>query len=268
MTSTPHTLILRSPGTNADVELARSFELAGATTEFMHIDALIATPASLERFELIGFPGGFSYGDDIASGRVLAMRCREKLLPELRQAADRGVLMLGVCNGFQVLAQSGLLPDPKNPSNEPAIALSDNTNARYTDTWVRFQTGAQSPCVWTHNLWEGHDADLETVMRFPIAHGQGRLVADESTLDQLEHNHQLAAVYIENPNGSARDIMGVCDPAGRILGLMPHPERYADWSMHPFATRLTDRITAHPTPGMKLFRNAVHAVVKGSLSPA
>ncbi|MHC4976172.1 MAG: phosphoribosylformylglycinamidine synthase subunit PurQ [Planctomycetota bacterium] len=265
MTSTPHTLVLRSPGTNADVELARAFELAGATTEFMHVDTLVGQPESLERFQIIAFPGGFSYGDDIASGRVFAMRLREKLLPELRAAAARDVMMLGVCNGFQILVQSGLLPYPASSDATPSVALTDNTNARYTDIWVPFTPEPDSACLWTQNLWEGDPSDLEEVMRYPIAHAEGCFVADDSTLDALEASRQVGARYLENPNGSSRNIMGICDPSGRIFGLMPHPERYTDWHMHPFATRLTDSITAHPTPGMKLFVNAIESIQAGTM---
>ncbi|MFG0257223.1 MAG: phosphoribosylformylglycinamidine synthase subunit PurQ [Phycisphaerales bacterium JB043] len=265
MTSTPHTLVLRSPGTNADVELARAFELAGATTEYMHVDTLIADPSALRRFQIVAFPGGFSYGDDIASGRVFAMRLRERLLPELLEASERGVMMLGVCNGFQVLVQSGLLPDPHGEDLALSVALTDNTNARYTDVWVPFAPDASSACLWTRDLWGGDEEDLDVVMRYPVAHAEGCLVGDDTALDALESSGRVAVRYTENPNGSMRDIMGVCDQSGRIFGLMPHPERYTDWHMHPFATRLTERITSHPTPGMKLFLNAVESIHTGTM---
>jgi len=258
----PTTLIIRTAGTNCDQEMIRAFQLAGADTQLIHLDNLIADPAPLETCDIIGFPGGFSYGDDIASGRVFAVKVREQLFPQLRAAADRGVLMLGVCNGFQVMAQAGLLPDPTG-DNQPTIALTQNSAGRFIDDWVRIETDPDSPCIWTNNLDLGlAGEDRENAMRLPLASGEGRFVAaSDSTLQQLEANHQLPIRYLDNPNGSQANIAAVCDPAGRLLGLMPHPDRYLNWTNHPYWTNLPGPLRNGDTPGLKLFRNAVESVM-------
>lgn len=265
MPDTPRALIVRTAGTNCDAELVRAFQRAGAATELVHVRALMADPARIDGFDLIGFPGGFSYGDDIASGRILAMQLREHLYEPLRRAAERGVAMIGVCNGFQVLVQVGLLPGPESGRPWPAdaapaprVALTDNIPPRFKDGWVRVEADAGSPCVWTRGLLEAHPDDA---MMLPIAHGEGRFVTrDAATLDALVSAGQVALRYVDNPNGSAGDVAGICDASGRIFGLMPHPERYLDWSRHPFRTRLTDADRAGPTPGLAMFTGAVEAV--------
>lgn len=265
MPETPRALIVRTAGTNCDAELARAFEQAGATAERVHVHALIADPARLDDFDLFGFPGGFSYGDDIASGRILAMQLRERLYEPLRRAAERGAAMIGVCNGFQVLVQVGLLPGPEAgqpwpESVAPAarVALAENIPPRFKDAWVRVAPDAASPCVWTRGLLEQHP---EQAMMLPIAHGEGRFVArDDATLAALASGGQVALRYVDNPNGSMGDVAGICDPSGRIFGLMPHPERYLDWTRHPFNTRLSPADRAGRTPGLAMFVGAVESV--------
>lgn len=265
MPETPRALIVRTAGTNCDAELARAFGMAGAEPEMVHVRALIAEPERIDRFDLVGFPGGFSYGDDIASGRILAMQVRERLYRPLRRAAERGVAMIGVCNGFQVLTQVGLLPGP--PAGEPwpdahapdqRVALTDNVPPRFKDGWVRVRAEASSACVWTRGLLEEHDGEA---MRLPIAHAEGRFVArDRATLEALEAGGQVALRYTDNPNGSMGDVAGICDASGRIFGLMPHPERYLDWNRHPFWTRLPAGLRSGPTPGLSMFTGAVASV--------
>ena len=258
----PTALIIRTAGTNCDQEMIRGFQLAGADTQTVHLDNLIADPSPLESCDIIGFPGGFSYGDDIASGRVFAVKVREQLAQRLRAAADRGALMLGVCNGFQVMAQAGLLPDPTT-GGKPTIALTENITGRFIDDWVRIETDPDSPCVWTKDLDLGLiGQDRDHAMRLPLASGEGRFVADsDSTLQQLEQNHQIPIRYLDNPNGSQSSIAAVCDPTGRILGLMPHPDRYLNWKNHPHWTSLPDPLQQGDTPGLTLFRNAVESVM-------
>jgi phosphoribosylformylglycinamidine synthase I len=265
MPDTCRALIVRTAGTNCDAELARAFEMAGAAVDLVHVRALIEDPARVDAYDLIGFPGGFSYGDDIASGRVLAMQLRERLYPALRGAAERGAAMIGVCNGFQVLVQVGLLPGPDageawptDAAPEQRVALADNEPPRFMDRWVRVTADAGSPCVWTRGLLDFDSADL---VMLPIAHGEGRFVPrDDATLRSLESNGQVALRYGENPNGSAGDVAGICDATGRIFGLMPHPERYLDWTRHPFWTRLDAGVRSGRTPGLAMFAGAVEAV--------
>lgn len=265
MPDAPRALIVRTAGTNCDAELCRAFELGGARVERVHVRALIDEPARFDDFDLIGFPGGFSYGDDVASGRILAMQVRERLYPALRAAAERGAAMIGVCNGFQVLVQVGLLPGPsagdswpERAAPEQRVALADNDPPRFTDRWVRIAPDAASNCVWTRGLLETPAGDA---MMLPIAHGEGRFVPrDADTLRALERGRQVALRYVDNPNGSAGDVAGICDASGRIFGLMPHPERYLDWTRHPFWTRLDAATRSRRTPGLAMFAGAVEAV--------
>ncbi len=263
----PKALVIRTAGTNCDAELCRAFEGAGATAERVHVDRLIETPARIDEFDLIAFPGGFSYGDDVASGRILAMRVREHLLPALRRAADEGRPMIGVCNGFQVLVQTGLLPgwtDGADGTLTQDVSLAFNDHGRFVDRWVGVRAEASSPCVWTRPLVELTDTET---MRLPIAHAEGRVVGrDAQVIGRLERDGQVALRYTDNPNGSTADIAGICDPTGRIFGLMPHPERYLDWTNHPFWTRLDAGVRTGETPGAMIFRAAVEAVT--SPSPA
>ena len=265
----PRALVVRAAGTNCDAELVRAFQLAGAAADLVHIRALIDNPDSIDAYDLIGFPGGFSYGDDIASGRILAMQVRERLYQPLRRAAERGAAIIGVCNGFQVLTQVGLLPGPAAGQPWPAdapplatVALADNTPPRFKDGWVGVQANPASNCVWTRGLLGTHPQDA---MMLPIAHGEGRFVVrDQEVLHALEASNQIALRYTDNPNGSTGDIAGVCAASGRIFGLMPHPERYLDWSRHPFWTRLDlpDDGSEHAadTPGLAMFKGAVESV--------
>lgn len=268
--TTPRALIIRTAGTNCDAEMVRAFALAGAAPELVHLDALARDPSRVGASDLIGFPGGFSYGDDIASGRVLAMKLREKLYPALRDAARRGVPMIGVCNGFQALAQLGLLPGPERGDwpevapPAPSIALLDNDSARFIDRWVSVDA-PDSACIWTRDLWTEGRSDA---MRLPVAHAEGRFCAGPDVLERLESAGQVALRYAEPVNGSAGNIAGVCDPSGRILGLMPHPERFAEWTRHPFWTRLAPETRRQTPPGLRLFQNAVSLVLAESEQPA
>lgn len=216
----------------------------------------------LDRADLIGFPGGFSFGDDVASGRIFAMHVRERLYPALLGAVERGSCMIGICNGFQVLVQVGLLPGPtggeqwpRRAPPEQSLSLAENQSGRFVDRWARMSVDPASPCVWTAPL-AGVPAEHVT---FPSAHGEGRLVGDDETLDRIEAAHQAPLRYEENFNGSARAIAGVCDSSGRVFGLMPHPERFLDWNRHPNWTALPADVRSTPAPGLLLFRSAVEA---------
>jgi len=242
----PRTLIIRTAGTNCDRELAHAFEQAGAATQTIHLNRLIEQPGMISTFDLIGFPGGFSYGDDIAAGRILANRLRHRLYEPLCEALTRGVPMIGICNGFQVLVKMGLLPDPSR--GQQVATLADNTSGRFVDKWVPLQAESASVCIWTQQL-EAFD--------LPIAHGEGRFTASHPVLDQLESAGQIALRYVDNPNGSDRDIAGICDPTGLVLGLMPHPERFVHPTHHPQWTRRGHNWLTQTTAGLRFFENAV-----------
>ncbi|MBX2850224.1 MAG: phosphoribosylformylglycinamidine synthase subunit PurQ [Phycisphaeraceae bacterium] len=248
---TPKTLILRTAGTNCDAELAYAFEQAGATTQTIHIAKLIEQPDLIGSFDLIGFPGGFSYGDDIAAGRILANRLKHRLLGPLQDAANRGVPMIGICNGFQVLVKLGLLPFHDNA--DQVCTLADNISGRFACKWGQVVSDEASRCIWTQGLG---------AFELPIAHGEGRFTALPQTLDQLKSNNQVALRYAAgaNPNGSDDDIAGICDPSGVIFGLMPHPERYVTATQHPQWTRQGEGFLTETMPGLKFFQNAVSHV--------
>lgn len=263
-----HALVLRAAGTNCEQEMLRGFSLCGAVPTLMHVDELIADPAKLERFSLVGFPGGFSYGDDIASGRVFGMRLREKLYPALRAAVKRGTPMIGACNGFQVLVQSGLLPgaevhDASADATPPAqtLALTDNANARFIDRWVDVEYERSTICVWTKGLADELANAGNVGACLPVAHGEGRLVAsDPRVLATMQQRGQIALRYRDNFNGSTDAVAGVCDASGLVFGLMPHPERFLDWTRHPSWTRLPKNTLTTTTPGLRIFQNAVRHV--------
>jgi len=196
-------------------------------------------------------PGGFSYGDDVAAGRIFANQLRHHLSDSLQSFRDAGKLILGICNGFQVLIKSGLL-EPEGRVQQSAT-LTWNETGRYIDRWVQLRA-ASDRCVFL--------SGIET-MYLPIAHAEGRFVAvDEATLEQFDAAGQLALRYAArnssdanyNPNGAQRDVAGVCDPTGRVFGLMPHPERFIDRTHHPQWTRLPPRDDGD---GLPVFQNAV-----------
>jgi phosphoribosylformylglycinamidine synthase len=246
--------------------MLRAFALAGADPVLERLDAAIADPALLNGFDLFGFPGGFSFGDDIASGRIFAMKLRESLMPALTQALARGCPMIGVCNGFQTLVQTGLLPGPATDDDAEGyppqtVALTDNSDARFHDRWVGVTYEPASRCVWTKGLRERCDKAGPDALILPVAHGEGRLVAQPRVLDALEARGQVALRYTDNFNGSANAIAGICDATGLIFGLMPHPERFLSWRTHPWWTRLPDALRTTQTPGLAIFQNAVrHAL--------
>ena len=278
-------LIVRTAGTNCDAEMARAFELAGARPQLVHLHALIGDPARLLDADLLGLPGGFSYGDDVASGRLFALRLREKLAEPLAELAGRGTPIIGACNGFQVLVQVGLLPGGRvgrldgggdggagggvgdgggEVLQGQTIALAHNASGRFIDNWQAVTVDPASSCVWTRGLAEAYS---EEELCLPIAHGEGRLVAvSDQLLERLDSAGQIPIRYSVNPNGSARSAAGICDPTGRILGLMPHPERYLQWTHHPYWTRMSSdrRAADRPTPGLMMFRNAVEVVRAGA----
>jgi len=252
----PRVLVLRAAGTNCDAETVYAFELAGATTERLHVNRLAERPELMERFHILVIPGGFTYGDDVSAGKILANELTTRLAEPLHRFVERGSLVLGICNGFQVVLKAGLLPGWDEPA--PSFTLTDNLAGRFEDRWVWLQPSSPA-CVFTRGMAEP--------IYLPVAHGEGRFTATTSAaLDRLEADGQVAFRYVDpqggpvdypaNPNGSDRDIAGICDPTGRVLGLMPHPERHAHPTQHPQWTRLGLASEGH---GLAIFRNAVRA---------
>jgi phosphoribosylformylglycinamidine synthase subunit PurQ / glutaminase len=256
MTRRPRAIVLRAPGTNCDEETSAAWERAGARSETWHVARLLETPQALNGFQILTIPGGFSYGDDLGAGRIFATRLGTVLNDALRRFHDRGGLILGICNGFQVLAKAGLLPG--GPARGPAT-LTHNDSGHFESRWVRLlPTPGRSPFL----------TDAEPI-ELPVAHGEGKfLLADPSALPALEAAGQVVLRYVDernqptqtypaNPNGSPGAVAGLCDPTGRILGLMPHPERHVDPLHHP---RWTRRGLASEGDGLRIFRNAVEAL--------
>jgi phosphoribosylformylglycinamidine synthase len=246
-------LILRAPGANCDQEAQFAFELAGAAAERVHVNRVRERPDLLKHYQVLMIPGGFTYGDDVAAGKILATELKFFLGDALQQFRDDGKLTLGVCNGFQVLLKAGLLVPPDG-AGVPAT-LTNNTSGRFEDRWVRLKA-LPGRCPFLAGC-----EHLEA----PVAHGEGRFVCrDEETLRRLDEAGQLVLRYVDaegrpgpfpvNPNGSQADVAGVCDESGRVLGLMPHPERYVLPTQHPQWTR---RAPAAEGDGLRLFKNAV-----------
>ncbi len=283
----PRVLVLRAPGTNCDVETAFAFEQAGSVAERVHVNRLLEKPRLLDEYQVLCVPGGFSYGDDLGAGRILAVQIHTHLRDALQDFVARGKLVLGICNGFQVLLKTGLLLPPDEAG--PVATLAWNASGKFQDRWVRLrveQSGVErSPCVFF--------AGVES-MYLPIAHAEGQfLTRDEATLQRLAAARQLPLRYAkqasgfglqasavqgaanhasaearslkpeasaplafpDNPNGSQADVAGVCDPTGRVCGLMPHPERHIDPTQHPHWTRLKE--LPAEGDGLAVFRNAV-----------
>jgi len=237
-------LVLCGYGINADEELAAAFGLAGAEPVRMHAADLAAEPATLARFDFLALPGGFSFGDHLGSGLVLANLLRARLGTELRAFVADGGLCIGICNGFQTLVRTGLLPDLDGDGALQA-SLVHNENGRFLCDWVpvRFEPGSR--CVWTAGL---------SPRMLPIRHGEGRFAArDPETLARIESGGYVALRYDgRDPNGSVNGIAGICDRTGRVLGLMPHPEAFLSPEAHPWRRRGFMGGT-----GLDLFRQAV-----------
>jgi phosphoribosylformylglycinamidine synthase subunit PurQ / glutaminase len=248
----PASLILRAAGTNCDGETGYAFQLAGANSQLLHINRLLENPLLLEQFQILAFPGGFSYGDDIAAGKILANQIVHHLGDPLRKFIDAGKPVIGICNGFQVLVKTDLLPGPLAGRMGQTATLTNNDSGRFVDRWVRLLP-CQSKCIWTRDLGP---IDL------PIAHGEGKFVpADDAVRRALWDQGHVALVYDgENPNGSVDNIAGVCDSTGLVLGLMPHPERHVDPLQH-YAWSSHGNLPAEGE-GLRFFKNAVSHVAE------
>lgn len=248
---TPKALVLTGDGINCERETARAFELAGAEAQIVHINDLLNEVSMLNNYQVLAFPGGFSFGDDLGSGQVLAVKLRHGLGDELRKFVDRGSPIIGICNGFQALVKLGLLP---HPFEDRVMALAENDHGTFLDCWVDLEVDAKSPCIWTKGL-----LDLEEKVQFPIRHGEGRVMflqdREESIHTQLAANGQFPLRYKKDVNGSYARIAGVCDPKGLVFGLMPHPEAATSKLLYPNSENVTDR--GAPGVGLKIFTSCV-----------
>jgi phosphoribosylformylglycinamidine synthase len=251
--ATPRALILRAPGANCDGEAQFAFEQAGAVAERIHINRIRQEPGLLHRFQILVIPGGFTYGDDVAAGKILAVQLSYFLADGLQQFRDAEKLILGICNGFQTLLKAGLLVPPDEDG--PLATLTHNASGKFEDRWIYLQA-QPGKCP----LLSGYDR-----LHVPVAHGEGNFVCRQPWILQgLQHAGQVVLRYADengrpgpypvNPNGSQGDVAGICDASGRVLGLMPHPERHVLPTQHPRWTRLG---LAEEGDGLKLFRNAV-----------
>ncbi len=286
----PKVCVLRTDGINCDRETKLAFDLVGGDSGIIHINSLKERyssveqrPVCLDDYHILAIPGGFSGGDYIKAGRVFAQDLKKYLGREIQQFIDDGKLVIGICNGFQVLVQSGFLP---GNSKKQTVTLTYNDNGRFEDRWVRLR-GNNDKCIWTRGV-----DDIE----MPVAHGEGKFVADEETIQDLFEQGLVVYQYVDregnptlnfpdNPNGSNSSIAGICDETGRIFGLMPHPERYNHPNNHPLASlqRILDkdyvdlsrpgvserleRAGSLPKEGLglQIFRNGIDYVVKNLL---
>lgn len=255
-------IVLRTAGTNCNEETAFAFSRFGALVEQVHINALILGAKRLSDYHILALPGGFSYGDDIASGRILANELSLKLASQIKQFIRDGKLIIGICNGFQILAKAAILPGMGTAGQEATLFYNDS--AKFEARWVHLKV--ENRCVWTRGL--------SPEIYLPVAHGEGKFIPrDKKVLDALVGNGQIVLRYCtvdgkkpdypDNPNGSIEDIAGITDTTGRILGLMPHPERHFLFEQHPYWTRLTQKTEFGD--GAKIFENGINYVKENLL---
>ena len=274
----PKVAVLFGFGINCDHETKAVFELVGARAERVHVNRFVSGEAELAGYDILAVPGGFSFGDHLGSGRLLGNRMRFAMRDALRSFVDAGKPIIGICNGFQVLVKTGLLPGPQAGTSPDFVqrgSLTLNDSGRYEDRWVTLEFDPESPCIWTKGM---------TRIECPVRHGEGKYVMPTAQdLDHLDANHQLTVRYVDpstpvgagrtdtplpyptSPNGSMRNIAGICDATGLVFGLMPHPEAiYARW-LHPNHTAEHDAshgdaLDGWEGEGLQMFRNAVEYV--------
>ena len=260
-------IVLRAAGINCDLETEYALEAAGAEAKRIHINRIIEDTSLLDEYHILVFPGGFSYGDDVAAGKILANQIVHHLSGAIKKFIDDGKLVLGICNGFQVLVKTGILPGFENGQAESQslmtlqdmpVSITNNDCGKFEDRWVYLEPAADR-CVFL---------DAGRRIYLPIAHGEGKVVTKTpEILSTLNSEKHIAFRYVDedgndgpfpvNPNGSMDSIAGLTDSTGRVLGLMPHPERYVHRTQHPHWTRLQDKDDAD---GMTIFNNAVDYV--------
>jgi len=264
---TVRVLVLTGFGLNCDHETAYAFELAGAAATRVHINALISGEYVLTDYDILVFDGGFSWGDDHGAGVLEAVRMKSNLGGALLEFIGAGRLVLGICNGFQAMVNLGLLPGFDEDYVTRQVALTWNDCGRFRDDWVALLGSPDSPCVFTKGA---------TRIELPIRHGEGKLYASREVINRLVNSGQVVLQYATpngelaegrfpfNPNGSVHDIAGICDPTGRVFGLMPHPEAFNHWTNHPDWTRRKEsmkrqgkQLPSDLAPGVLMLKNGV-----------
>ncbi len=265
----PPVLIITGYGVNCEAESMAAWEKAGAAPRLVHLNDLLAAPARLHDYKALMLIGGFSFGDHMGSGHVLALRIRQRLRERLLEFIQGGRLVLGVCNGFQVMVKLGLLPGLDGDYFTQKVALMQNDCGMFQNFWVRLAFNPASSCVFTRGL----DA-----MDLPVRHGEGRIyVRDRALLSRIETEGLAPCRYVDpsdgrptmrfpdNPNGSMNAIAGLCDPTGRVFGLMPHPEAYIFPENHPrWQRQALSGALPEEGLGMAFFRNAVSYIENGT----
>ena len=261
-------LVLTGYGLNCDYETDFSLKLAGAESQRIHINEMISgRTVTLLDYHILVFGGGFSWADDHGAGVLMATKLRNHLGEQIQQFIEDGKLVLGICNGFQALVNLGLVPGFDNAYHDRRVALTYNDSGNFVDDWVNLKSNQDSPCVFTKGI---------SSIELPVRHGEGKFYAEDETVDRLFENNQVALQYADengdpaggrrplNPNGSLRDIAGICDPSGRIFGLMPHPEGFNHYTNHPNWTKRKEALSrqgkaveSEEGEGIKIFRNAV-----------
>jgi phosphoribosylformylglycinamidine synthase subunit PurQ / glutaminase len=265
-------LVLTGYGLNCDYETDYSLKLAGAQSHRVHLNDLIRGKERLERYHILVFGGGFSWGDDHGAGVLLAAKMKFNLETQLEAFIQSGRLIIGICNGFQALVNLGLLPALNKNYKERRVALIANRSGNFTDAWVNLKVNLRSPCVFTNAI---------SHLELPVRHGEGLFYASEEDMAALVKENQIVLQYADekgneakgcwplNPNGSLNDVAGICDPTGRIFGLMPHPEAFHHFTNHPDWTRKKEAlarqgkdITDERGNGLQIFSNAVDFIRK------
>lgn len=253
----PKVCVLQAAGINRDIEAKRAFTVAGATADLIHINDLISGRQRLDGYHILMLPGGFSFGDDIASGKVLANKLKYKLAGPIKEFVGKGKLVLGICNGFQAMVKMGLLPGVGGDYQNQRVTLTYNDSGKFEDRWVYLKINPKSKCIFTQGL--------DRVVYMPVCHGEGKFIPqDKEMLSRLHQNEQVVAQYVNedgnfgsypvNPNGSVNHIAGICDETGLIFGMMPHPEDYITLTHHP---RWTRGKLLHSKDGLLIFENTV-----------
>jgi len=254
----PKVSILYGYGINCDNETQYGFELAGAEAEKVHVNQLISGERKLRDYQILAIPGGFSFGDDIGAGKVLATKIKYNLAAEFSEFIKKGKLIIGICNGFQVLVKLGILPGFNGNYDRQEVTLTFNDSGRFEDRWVCLKINQKSKCIWTRGIER---------LYLPVRHGEGKFVSREEKIrERLISQNRIVAQYMDdkgnlagypwNPNGSELNIAGICDETGRIFGLMPHPEAFLFPQNHPRWTR--EKI--QEGEGLKIFKNAINFV--------
>jgi phosphoribosylformylglycinamidine synthase len=236
-------IVLRVDGTNCEQETVQALKLAGSKVDLLHINAVIRRMVSLEDYQALVIPGGFSFGDHIAAGKIIANYLKLKLKNDIKRFIDQNKPIFGICNGFQALLKSGFL--------DVEATLTSNNSGLFIDKWIHLKKDSES----------FYNEDIETLF-VPINHAEGKFVADEPILNMLEDSERIVFRYIDNPNGSYRNIAGITNEQGNVMGLMPHPEKFVHYYTHPFWTRLSQAILNKEGPGLQIFKNIVKACEK------